>query len=186
MTESQADIVIIGGGIIGCSIAYHLAKAGMSDVQVLEKEALTYGSTWHAAGIIGQLRSSKNHSRMLQDSVKLYEVLEEETGHASSWRQTGSIRTASTPQRMLELHRSCGMAKSFDLEAAVISPAEARDLFPILETDGLLGALYVPSDGVADPSMITQSLAAGARRLPPAAALGTRRLYMPERERGRG
>ena len=160
----EADIVVIGGGVLGCSIAYQLGKAGARDALLVEKQELTHGSTWHAAGMVGQLRASKNVSRMLQRSVAIYDGLEAETGLATGWRRTGSLRLASTDERMLEIRRSKTLANSVGLEAEVLTPTEARALFPILDTDGLRGALLVPSDGVADPTSLTLSLAAGARR----------------------
>lgn len=161
---TQADIVIVGGGVLGTSIAFHLAKAGAKDVVLIEKNELTHGSTWHAAGMVGQLRASRNLSRMLQSSVEIYETLEAETGLASGWRRTGSLRLVSNPERLLEAKRSNTIARSFGLEADIIGPAEVKKLLPIVETADILGALYVPGDGVADPTSLTLSLAAGARK----------------------
>ncbi len=160
----DAEIVIVGGGIVGCSIAYHLTRMGKKDVLLIEKAGLTHGATWHAAGLVGQLRSSRNATRMLQHSVALYDGLEAETGQATSWKKVGSLRLACTGERMLELKRSATMAKSFGLELHLLSPREARDLFPLMTTDKVLGAAYIPSDGYVDPSMITQALATGARQ----------------------
>ena len=164
MTYKEANIVVIGGGILGTSIAYHLAKSGAKDVLLLEKAQLTHGSTWHAAGMVGQLRSSKNISSMLKRSVEIYQGLEAETGLASGWRRTGSLRLASNAERMRELRRSKTMADGFGLEAEILTPNEARALFPILNTDGLEGALHIVNDGVADPTSLTHSFAAGARK----------------------
>lgn len=162
---SQAEIVVIGGGVLGTSIAFQLAKAGAKDVLLIEKNELTHGSTWHAAGMVGQLRSSRNLSRMLQSSVAIYRQLEAETGLAPGWRQTGSLRLISGSERMLEARRSLTLAKSMGLEAAIIDRNELKRLFPgDEETADLQGALYVPGDGVADPTSLTLSLAAGARR----------------------
>lgn len=161
--KSQANIVVVGGGVLGTSIAYHLAKAGAGDVVLLEKAALTHGSTWHAAGMVGQLRSSKNVSSMLKRSTEIYTGLEAETGQATGWRATGSLRLASNEERLREIRRSKTMADSFGLEAEILTANEARDLFPIMDTNGVLGALYVPADGVADPTGLTQSFAIGAR-----------------------
>lgn len=161
---SEAEIVIIGGGVLGTSIAFHLAKAGAKDVVLIEKNELTHGSTWHAAGMVGQLRASRNLSRMLQESVKIYEGLEAETGLSSGWRRTGSLRLISNAGRMLEAKRSNTIAKSVGLAADIISPEEVRRLFPIVEINDILGALYVPGDGVADPTSLTLSLAAGSRK----------------------
>ncbi|MGE0118378.1 MAG: FAD-dependent oxidoreductase [Dongiaceae bacterium] len=159
----HAEIVIIGGGIIGCSIAYHLARSGKKDVLLLEKSGLTHGATWHAAGLVGQLRSSRNLTRMLQRSVALYDRLEAETGQATDWRKVGSLRLASSPDRLLEIKRAATTAKSFGLEMQIISAEEARGLCPILDIDGVLAAAYLPGDGYVDPASVTQALAKGAR-----------------------
>lgn len=161
---SQAEIVVIGGGVLGTSIAFHLAKAGAKDVLLIEKNELTHGSTWHAAGMVGQLRSSRNLSRLMQESVRVYDALEAETGLSPGWRRTGSLRLVAGEERLLEAKRSVTTAKSVGLEAAIISPQEILKLFPIAETKDLTGALYVPGDGVADPTSLTLALAAGARK----------------------
>ncbi|MFT3731928.1 MAG: FAD-dependent oxidoreductase [Hyphomicrobium sp.] len=161
---SEAEIVIIGGGVLGTSIAFHLAKSGAKGVVLLEKNELTHGSTWHAAGMVGQLRASRNLSKLLQESVRIYKNLEAETGLASGWRQTGSLRLVRGRERILEARRSLTIARSVGLEADIISPSETKKLFPIAETDDLDGALYVAGDGVADPTSLTLSLAAGARK----------------------
>jgi 4-methylaminobutanoate oxidase (formaldehyde-forming) len=159
----RAEIVIVGGGIIGCSIAYHLTRVGKPDVLLLEKSGLTHGATWHAAGLVGQLRSSRNLTRMLQRSVALYDRLEAETGQATDWKKVGSLRLASSPDRLLEIKRAATMAKSFGLDMSVISAKEAQDLCPILNVDDVLAAAYLPSDGYVDPASVTQALAKGAR-----------------------
>ncbi len=156
-------VVIIGGGIVGCSIAYHLTKLGWKDIHVLEKGELTSGSTWHAAGLVGQLRSSRNVTRMLQKSVQLYQTLEEETGQATGWKQVGGLRLASSKDRWIELKRAATMAKSFGLEMQLMDAKEAQRIFPMMSTEGVVGAALLPTDGFADPSMITQALAKGAR-----------------------
>jgi len=163
MTDHSAKHLIIGGGIIGCSIAYHLARAGEPDVVLVEKTALTEGATWHAAGLVGQLRSSRNTTRMLQKSVALYDRLEAETGQAFDWKKVGSLRLAASRDRMLEARRLATMARSFGLEMNIISPAEAKDLFPYIEITGLEGAAFIPSDGHVDPAGLCQAIAAGAR-----------------------
>lgn len=163
MADHAAKHLIIGGGIIGCSIAYHLAKRGERDVVLLEKANLTEGATWHAAGLVGQLRSSRNTTRMLQKSVSMYDALEAETGLACDWKKTGSLRLAASDDRLLEARRLTTMARSFGLEMHVISPDEAQDLFPYIATDGLKGAAFIPSDGHVDPGGLCQSIAAGAR-----------------------
>jgi len=161
--QDSARVVIIGGGIVGCSTAYHLTKMGWQDVVVLEKGELTSGSTWHAAGLVGQLRSERNITRMLQYSVSLYETLEEETGLSTGWKQTGCLHLAKTPERMFELKKGATTARSFGLEMNMITPSEAKKLFPVMTIDDLVGAAFMPTDGQADPAGITQALAKGAR-----------------------
>ncbi|MBL4766939.1 MAG: FAD-dependent oxidoreductase [Rhodobacteraceae bacterium] len=164
MADYSAKHLIIGGGIIGCSIAYHLAKSGEKDVVLLEKTALTEGATWHAAGLVGQLRSSRNTTRMLQRSVAMYDRLESETGMACDWKKVGSLRLAASDDRMLETLRLATMARSFGLEMNMISPQEAQALFPYIDTKGLKGAAFIPSDGHVDPASLCMSIAAGARQ----------------------
>jgi sarcosine dehydrogenase len=158
-----AQVVIIGGGIIGCSTAYHLTNMGWNDVVIVEKGQLTSGSTWHAAGLVGQLRSERNVTRMLQYSVSLYEQLEEETGLATGWKPSGCLHLASTKERMYELKKGATTARTFGLEMRMITPKEALDLCPILSLEGIIGAAFMPTDGQADPAGITQALAKGAR-----------------------
>jgi sarcosine dehydrogenase len=161
--QDGVRVVIIGGGIIGCSTAYHLTKMGWQDVVILEKGELTSGSTWHAAGLVGQLRSERNITRMLQYSVRLYDTLEAETGLATGWKMSGCLHLAGTPERMYELQKGATTARSFGLEMNLISPKEAYDLCPIISLDGIIGAAFMPTDGQADPAGITQALAKGAR-----------------------
>ena len=161
---SSAEIVIVGGGIVGCSTAYHLAQLGRRDVLLLEKGKLTSGSTFHAAGLVGQLRSSANITQLLKYSVELYDNLEAETGQATGWKQNGGLRLACNEARMTEIKRQATMAHSFGLEMHLLSPEEALELFPIMDISDLVGAAFLPSDGQANPSDITQALAKGARR----------------------
>lgn len=161
--RDSAQIVIIGGGIIGCSTAYHLTKMGWQDVVLVEKGELTSGSTWHAAGLVGQLRSERNITRMLQYSVSLYEQLEEETGLNTGWNKCGCLHIASTKERIYELKKGSTTARSFGLEMNIISPEEAYELCPIISLGGIIGAAFIPSDGQADPAGITQAMARGAR-----------------------
>lgn len=161
---SQARIVIIGAGAIGCSIAYHLVKAGERDVLVLEKSGITHGSTWHAAGLVGQLRSRRNLTRMMQQSVALYGALEAELGHAVDWHPVGSLRLAASKDRWSEIRRSATAARSFGFELHLLSAAEARQIFPYIDTGGIEGAALIPSDGYIDPSSLTQALARLARQ----------------------
>ena len=161
--RDQAEIVVIGGGAIGCSIAYHLARLGKRDVLLLEKSGLTHGATWHAAGLVGQLRSKRNLTRMLQYSVELYGRLEAETGQATDWKPVGSLRLASSEARWQEIKRTATTARSFGFELHLLSAREAQELFPPMTTEGVVGAAYIPSDGYVDPSSLTQALAKGAR-----------------------
>ena len=162
--SDRARVIVVGGGIVGSSIAYHLAKRGCRDVLLLEQGSLTGGSTWHAAGLVGQLRSSRNVTRMLQESVRLYKALEAETGQPTGWKESGGLRVASTPARMLENRRAATMARSFGLEMHLLTPQEALKYFPLMTLDGVVGASILPSDGQADPAMLAQALAKGARQ----------------------
>jgi len=161
--RSEARAVVIGGGVGGCSILYHLARQGWNDVVLVEQYGLTHGSTWHSAGLVGQLRSSVSLTRMMQYSVGLYADLAAETGNDPGWHELGGLRLASTPERMEELKRQAGWGKSFGLPIELISAAEAQELFPPMTTDGVLGAAYLPQDGYLDPSQLTFALADGAR-----------------------
>jgi len=159
---TSADIIIVGGGIIGCSVAYHLAKRGL-DVLLLERHQFTSGSTWHAAGLVGQLRSNANITRLLGYSVELYEKLEAETGYATGWKRNGGLRLACNEDRWIEVKRQATTARSFGLEMHLLSPAEAQALWPIMQVDDVVGAAFLPTDGQASPSDITQALVKGAR-----------------------
>jgi sarcosine dehydrogenase len=159
----RARIVIIGGGAVGCSIAYHLVKEGEKDVLLLEKSGLTHGSTWHAAGLVGQLRSKRNLTRLMQDSVALYGRLSAETGQETDWKPAGSLRLASSEARWSELKRSVSTARSFGFDIHTVSPAEARKMFPLITLDGIVGAVFVPTDGYIDPTGLAMALAKGAR-----------------------
>jgi len=160
---TQAEIVIIGGGIIGCSLAYHLTKLGRRDVLVLEQGRVTSGTTWHAAGLVGQMRPTRTMTRMSRYGIELYRTLEAETGQATGWKACGSINVASTPERVVELKRTVARARSFGVEIELISPAEAGRLWPLMRTDDLLAAVWLPGDGKANPADLTQALAKGAR-----------------------
>lgn len=160
----RARIVIIGGGILGCSIAYWLTKMGERDVLLLEQHQLTDGATWHAAGLVGQLRSSRNTTRMLEQSVEMYRGLEAETGQAVDWHETGSLRLACSPERVMELKRLATMAKSFGLPMEIISAQRAQELFPLMSTVDVMAAAYLPTDGYIDPASVTQAIARGARQ----------------------
>lgn len=161
--SNHASAVVIGGGAAGCSIAYHLAALGWRDVVVLEKGELTSGSTFHSAGLVGQLRSSLPLTRLMMKSVDLYGKLQTETGRDPGWHPVGSLRVASSTARMQELRRQAEWAKSFGLSLELLSAAEAVALFPFMSKDELEGAAYLPTDGYVDPSGVTFALAAGAR-----------------------
>ena len=160
---STARAVIIGGGIIGCSTAYHLAKLGWRDVVLLERHKLTSGSTWHAAGLVGQLRTSANITQLLKYSVELYAKLEQETGQATGWKMNGGLRLACNAERLTEIKRQATTAHSFGLEMHVLTPGEARKLWPAMAIDDVVGAAFLPTDGQANPADIAQALAKGAR-----------------------
>ncbi|HUW79439.1 MAG TPA: FAD-dependent oxidoreductase [Acidocella sp.] len=162
MVPTQSRAVIIGGGIIGCSTAYHLAKLGW-EVTLLERNKLTSGSTFHAAGLVGQLRSSASITQLLGESVKLYRNLEAETGLATGWKMNGGLRLACTAERWTEVKRQATTARSFGLEMHLLSPKEAQNLWPLMDVADVVGAAFLPTDGQANPSDITLSLAKGAR-----------------------
>ncbi|MBI5712167.1 MAG: FAD-binding oxidoreductase, partial [Chloroflexi bacterium] len=160
---SHARVVIIGGGVGGCSIAYHLTKMGWNDVIVLDRNELTSGSTFHSAGLVGQLRTTANLTKMIRYSTDLYRKLKEETGVDPSWREVGSLRLASSAARMEELKRLVAVSRSFGLPLDLISPQEAHKLFPIMTLDDMQGAVFLPTDGFIDPSGLTHALASGAK-----------------------
>src|SRR5918911_379380 len=162
--RDRARAVVVGGGVGGCSILYWLARLGWRDVVLLERAELTSGSTFHSAGLVGQLRGSLGLTRMMMSSVDLYRELGDEVGLETGWREVGSLRLASSQERMEELARQAGWAKTFGLPLELISAAEAQGLFPPMATDGVLGAAYLPTDGYVDPSQLTFALAEGARR----------------------
>jgi len=165
MTElpSTAKAVIIGGGIIGCSTAYHLAKLGWADTVLLERKKLTSGTTVHAAGLVGQLRSNANITQLLGYSVDLYKKLEEETGLGTGWKMNGGLRLACNEERWTEVKRQATTAHSFGLDMQLLTPQEAQDLWPLMDISDVIGAAFLPTDGQANPSDITQALAKGAR-----------------------
>ena len=162
---SQARVVIVGGGIAGCSIAFHLAARGWTDVLLLDKGALTSGTTWHAAGMVTHFHTSPTIMRMRQYSIALYRRLQDELGAARHWHEVGSLRVASSAEQMRFLERQVGMARAIGLDVGTVSPAEARRLFPLMSGESLHGAMYLPGDGYIDPSGGTMELAARARAL---------------------
>lgn len=163
LPPAHARVVIVGGGIAGVSSAYHLAKLGVRDVVLLEQGKLTCGTTWHAAGLVGQTRATRNATRMSRYGIELYSTLEAETGLATGWKQCGSLNIAKTPERLTLLKRQMARAKSFGIEFDFIAPEEAGRIAPILRIDDLAGAVWIPGDGKANPTDLTQSLAKGAR-----------------------
>ena len=160
---THAQVVVIGGGIIGCSTAYHLARDHKADVVLLEQGKLTSGSTWHAAGLVGQLRSSASITKVLKYSVDLYKNLDAETGLETGWKMTGCLRLATNEDRWTEYRRLATTARSFDMDMHLITPAEVKQMWPLMDISDLIGASWLPTDGQASPSDITQSLAKGAR-----------------------
>lgn len=159
----STQVVIIGGGIVGCSLAYHLTLRGWKDVVLLERKQLTSGTTWHAAGLVGQLRATHNLTRLAQYTTELYASLEKETGQATGFRQIGSLALATSEGRFEELKRGASMARCFGLEANILTPEQAKEFWPLMSTDGVLGAVHLPKDGQTNPIDTTQALAKGAR-----------------------
>ena len=159
----SAQIVIIGGGIVGCSVAYHLTKLGRKDIVLLEQGQLSSGTTWHAAGLVGQLRSHASMTGLIVYSTKLYAELEEETGLATGWKNCGSLAVARTKERMIQLKRTASSARAQGVDVDLISAKEAGEMWPLMAIDDLQGGIYLPGDGKANPTDLTQSLAKGAR-----------------------
>ena len=162
-TPKHAQAVIIGGGVGGTSIAYHLTLMGWKDVVVVERHSLTSGSTFHSAGLVGQLRTSVNLTRMARYSTDLFRKLKGLTGVDPGWDETGSLRIASSDERMMELKRIVGYSKSFGMPLEILSPKECHDLFPLMSMDGVKGGVFIQTDGQVDPTGLTLALAAGAK-----------------------
>ncbi|NQV48419.1 MAG: GcvT family protein [Rhodospirillaceae bacterium] len=160
---THARVVIIGGGVVGCSLAYHLTKRGCKDVVLLERKQLTSGTTWHAAGLVGQLRATRNMTRLAQYTTGLFESLEQETGQATGFAQRGSLALATSEERFEELKRGASMARCFGLEVDVISASEAQAKWPLINIDDVVGAVFLPKDGQVNPIDVTQALAKGAK-----------------------
>lgn len=159
----RARVVIIGGGVIGTSVAYHLAKFGWTDVVLIEQGQLSSGTTWHAAGLVGQLRASESGTRLVQYSCELYASLEAETGLSAGYKQCGGVTVARTEDRMTQLRRTAAAAGAYDMECHLLSPEEAAEHYPVMRVDDLVGAIWLPGDGTANPTDLTQALAKGAR-----------------------
>ena len=162
--KDAARAVIIGGGVGGCAILYWLTRLGWEDVVLCERADLTSGSTFHSAGLVGQLRGSLSLTKMMMSSVELYRSLGDEVGLETGWHEVGSLRLASSQERVEELARQAGWAKTFGLPLELVSADDAQQLFPPMSTEGVLGAAYLPTDGYVDPSQLTYALAEGARR----------------------
>ncbi len=160
---SSASIVVIGGGVIGTSIAFHLTRLGAKDVVLLEKSKLTEGATWHAAGLVGQFRSQQNLMSMMNDSVNLFDNLATQTGQDPGWRKVGSLRLAQSRERWKEMLKSFSAAQAVGFEMNLLTPAEALDIYPLLENSDLIGAAFIPADGYIDPTSLTQAYARGMR-----------------------
>ena len=161
---ARVDVVIIGGGIVGCSVAYHLTRLGITDVLLLERRQLTCGTTWHAAGLIGQLRATRRMTELAKYTSELLHALEAETGQATGFKQNGSISLALNAERFEELKRGASMAKNFGLAVEVIGPAEIKARYPLLEVGDAVGGVFLPKDGQANPIDTTQAFAKGARQ----------------------
>ena len=161
---SRARVVIIGGGVIGTSVAYHLTELGWTDVVVLEQGTLSCGTTWHAAGLVGQLRASEAGTRLVQYSCQLYDRIEAETGLSAGYRRCGGLTVARTPERMVALRRTAASAAAYGLDCELLTPAQAGERYPLIRTDDLVGAIWLPDDGRANPTDLTQALAKGAKQ----------------------
>ena len=160
---AEAKVVIVGGGVIGTSVAYHLTKLGWKDVVLLEQVQLGGGTSWHAAGLVGRLRTSNSMTRINKYTVELYSQLEQETGHSVGWKQVGSLIVAKSEDRMIQLRRTMAMAELFGVEAHLISPETAVEKWPLLRVDDVLGAAWLPHDGKVIPKEVPVALAQGAR-----------------------
>ncbi len=160
---SRADVVIVGGGVAGCSIAYHLGKLGITDVVLCERKQLTCGTTWHAAGLVTQLRATRNMTELAKYTGELFHDLERETGQATGYKRNGAIRIANSEARLEELKRGASMGRNFGLVVEVVSPEEIKERWSPIETEGLAGGIFLPKDGQVNPVDVTLALAKGAR-----------------------
>ncbi|MEX0303564.1 MAG: NAD(P)/FAD-dependent oxidoreductase, partial [Leisingera sp.] len=159
----RAQVVIIGGGVHGCSVAYHLAKQGWTDVVLLERKQLTCGTTWHAAGLVGRLRGDTLSTEFASYGTEIIEELEAETCQTTGFRQTGSVTVARYPDRMRQLRRQIDFARLFDIEAREISHDEIKERYPLVNLDGVAGGVWIPSNGSINPVDLTTALNQGAR-----------------------
>ena len=161
---ARARVVVVGGGVVGTSVAYHLAKLGWTDVLLLEQGRLSSGTTWHAAGLVGQLRASESGTRLVQYSTQLYSELEAETGLSTGYKRCGGVTVARTEDRMTQLRRTAASADAYGLECTLLTPDQARERWPVMQVDDLVGAIWLPGDATANPTDLTQALAKGARQ----------------------
>src|SRR4029077_20264833 len=159
----RAHVVIIGGGVIGTSVAYHLTKLGFTDAVLLEQGQLSCGTTWHAAGLVGQLRASESATRLVQYSTQLYAELERETGLSAGYKQCGGVTGARTEDRMIQLRRTAANAAAFNMECELLTDERALEHYPVMRVDDLVGTIWLPGDGKANPTDLTMALAKGAR-----------------------
>src|ERR1700744_3115757 len=159
----HARVLIVGGGIVGCSVAYHLTKLGWTDVVLLEQGQLSCGTTWHAAGLVGQLRASESATRLVQYSTQPYGEIEAETGLSAGYKQCGGVTVARTEDRMIQLRRTAANAAAFNMECELLTGEQALDHYPVMRVDDLVGAIWLPGDGKANPTDLTYALAKGAR-----------------------
>ena len=162
---TQARVVVIGAGIVGASVAYHLTKLGFVDLVLLDQNTLASGTTGHGAGLVTQLRHTRSLTDISRQAINLYSNLKKETGHDPGFRQTGSITVARTESRMTELKHMCSMAKSFGVEMNMISPQKAGQMWPLMRTENLIGAVHIPGDGQTVPDSTTMAMVTGARNL---------------------
>jgi len=181
----RTEVLIIGGGIVGCSVAYHLTRRGITDVTIIEQGALTGGSTWHAAGLVSQLKASYSLTKLATYSARLFEELEDETGQATGYRTAGSISVAADDERWEEILRGASMATTFGVETEVIDLDRATEMWPLLNTDDLVGALYIPHDGQTSPVDTTVALAKGAKARGARIIEGNGKVTGVETEKGR-
>ncbi|SVD21653.1 uncharacterized protein METZ01_LOCUS374507, partial [marine metagenome] len=159
----KAQVVIIGGGVVGCSVAYHLAKLDYTNVVLLERKKLTSGTTWHAAGLVGQMRPSLNLTQMVKYSGNLYETLEAETGMSTGYRRTGSVSLATNHERLAEFKRNASLAKVHGVDVQILTPSELRDKIDLFNLEDIVGGAWIPKDGKGDPANIAMALAKGAK-----------------------
>ena len=160
---SKVEVLIVGGGVAGCSIAYHLTKLGITDVMLCERRQLCCGTTWHAAGLVTQLRATRNMTELAKYTSELFSMLEAETGQATGFKQNGSLRAAKTEARFEELKRGASMGRNFGLAVEVVTPGEIKERWPLIDTTDIVGGLWLPDDGQVNPTDVTMALAKGAR-----------------------